>query len=1574
MDRIRVNSLQMAVAAFFAMMAALMLITPHVFRVLDEVPAEQHLFLWGMLFLVTALGLCLAVIAPLPFRLASLLNLAAAALLIVLAVGFLPSELWINSLSYAMLALGLAAAAFINAHRSRRHTNVRVDLLALVVGSGSILTGIAMLISIQPTDFPPPGPPSSLRGWEPVFFLLTGVLLTAVTVLKFRQTSPVGRLGRILSQAAPLFSAGFFFALLFLEILPARSWILAAYYGIFGLALTFLPWFGVSLDRIFPASLRTRLAFVLSVAMAVPLILTMALTSNREEQLVKAEVLSRQQSQAVALANGIADYVNLNRSALVALAGQPGLMSESPPEQRQQLKSFIHAFPDIAYFSTFDTAGNLIATYDNDRDALTYDPRMLVEGGAADNAQNKSRQPRPLFGFGVPTHDANGDYNGLASFGLSSIRVADFLKEQASALEGEIYLVDMQGKVISHPSALMTASFADLSQQPAVRSMLDNPNPSGSVAYSTKDGEQLAGYARVPELNWGVVVERPSSKALAGVFAGREIAFILLMISLVATSASGTLLAGWLISPLEALSKAMVSLSSGQGSPPLPKTSFVEMQRLAIAFGKMRSALDLQTRRREQTLQELQLAKESLETRVIERTSALRMVNLELKRELENRDRLEEALIEKNQRITDILDSISDGFISLDKEWKIAYTNRRATPAGMTQEEIIGKNVWKVFPEFEAIATETGYMRSDTSEIPEVLEIHNKPLNRWYNVRAFPVKEGLSIYWVDVTDSKRTEIERERHQARARQLIEISTKILSINTIEGLLQTLVDAARSLTSTQFAIIGYGYDGDLFRRGAVSSDMPFPVSSPIQIGHIFQLNRDSAHYNLIKKNTSLRLNREELESYPDWIAGPPGHPQINNLAGARLVGRDGRAVGVLIAANKDRDDFTEEDEAELVQLATQASLQLQNVEARQEAERLAEELETIFNAMSDAITVYDQNGAAVRWNPAAAQFTNGNGKRNQAELTRSLKARRTGSLSLITTEEMVSNRALHGEEVHGERFIFTNHSGKDVTVLASASPLHNAEGRLIGAVSIWHDITEIEAAEEALRNSERRMRAVLDYLPVGVWLTDNQGSIIFNNPAAQNIWDGPEFSGIEKSRAHKGWWADSGKPIRAEDWAISRAIKNGETSLNETIEIECSDGSRKIIRNSVVPFFDDHHRLLGVVVLNEDITEYQKTLEALRASEVRLRRLVESTLIAVNYSEENGTVSEANEAYLRMLGFNHRDLLNGLLNWRKVTPPEYLHLDEMALGEAEERGYCTPYEKEYLRKDGSRVPVLIGFARVEGNSGDYVCFMVDLTERKQSEKALHEYMAQLERSNQDLEDFAFIASHDLQEPLRKVNAFSNLLLENYGDTLRKEGCDYIKRMQDAATRMKTMLEGLLEYSRISTKALPFSAVDLNKIVGEVLADLEVSIEQNQGQVTVDTLPVIYGDPLQMRQLLQNLLSNALKFHRPDTPPQVHVYAQSASPFDLYQENLAEAMVQLYVQDNGIGFEDQHINRIFHPFQRLQGRSEFEGSGIGLAICRKIAERHRGWITARSAPGQGSTFIIGLPANPSGGSEES
>lgn len=242
--------------------------------------------------------------------------------------------------------------------------------------------------------------------------------------------------------------------------------------------------------------------------------------------------------------------------------------------------------------------------------------------------------------------------------------------------------------------------------------------------------------------------------------------------------------------------------------------------------------------------------------------------------------------------------------------------------------------------------------------------------------------------------------------------------------------------------------------------------------------------------------------------------------------------------------------------------------------------------------------------------------------------------------------------------------------------------------------------------------------------------------------------------------------------------------------------------------------------------------------------------------------------------------------------------------------------------------------------------------EIVRRHAVEKELHLKTENLARSNRELEDFAYVASHDLQEPLRKIQAFSNLLTTEYGEQLG-DGADYANRMNAAASRMSTLIQDLLAFSRVTTKSNPRIKVDLKEIVADVLIDLETRLEAVNGTVVVGDLPTVKADPTHMRQLFQNLISNALKFHKPGEPPVVNVASRGN-----------DSMWEITVKDNGIGFDEKYADKIFSVFQRLHGRDSYEGTGIGLAVCRKIVERYDGNITAVSEKNKGSTFIIRLP----------
>ena len=231
---------------------------------------------------------------------------------------------------------------------------------------------------------------------------------------------------------------------------------------------------------------------------------------------------------------------------------------------------------------------------------------------------------------------------------------------------------------------------------------------------------------------------------------------------------------------------------------------------------------------------------------------------------------------------------------------------------------------------------------------------------------------------------------------------------------------------------------------------------------------------------------------------------------------------------------------------------------------------------------------------------------------------------------------------------------------------------------------------------------------------------------------------------------------------------------------------------------------------------------------------------------------------------------------------------------------------------------------------------------------------------------MEQFAYVASHDLQEPLRKIQAFGDRLKSKCDAVQLQEGRDYLERMQNAAARMQTLINDLLTFSRVISTTQPFVAVDLGVVTKEVLTDLEVRIEQTKAYVEVGELPTIEADPLQMRQLLQNLIGNALKFQPPNAQPIVKITAQviKRALGSGGETEPVDELCELTIQDNGIGFEEKYTEKIFAVFQRLHGRNEFEGTGVGLAVCRRITDRHGGTITAKSRLGEGATFIVSLP----------
>lgn len=263
--------------------------------------------------------------------------------------------------------------------------------------------------------------------------------------------------------------------------------------------------------------------------------------------------------------------------------------------------------------------------------------------------------------------------------------------------------------------------------------------------------------------------------------------------------------------------------------------------------------------------------------------------------------------------------------------------------------------------------------------------------------------------------------------------------------------------------------------------------------------------------------------------------------------------------------------------------------------------------------------------------------------------------------------------------------------------------------------------------------------------------------------------------------------------------------------------------------------------------------------------------------------------------------------------------------------------------------------------------------ELARRERAEAKLLSSATRLERSNRELEEFAYLAAHDLQDPLRKISTFGDRLYTDHAAALGDEGSDYVQRMQNAALRLSALIRDLLQLSRVTTRGQPFVHVDLMDVAQDAVTDLESVIVEAGGRVEIANVPVVKADPLQMRQLLNHLIGNGVKFRRPGVTPIVRV---GGKPTNGHRNGAVEADDRsgwdISVEDNGMGFDEKYLDRIFTVFQRLHDGNGYDGTGVGLTVCRKIAERHGGTITATSTIGKGTVFTVSLPRDPGQGAE--
>lgn len=521
------------------------------------------------------------------------------------------------------------------------------------------------------------------------------------------------------------------------------------------------------------------------------------------------------------------------------------------------------------------------------------------------------------------------------------------------------------------------------------------------------------------------------------------------------------------------------------------------------------------------------------------------------------------------------------------------------------------------------------------------------------------------------------------------------------------------------------------------------------------------------------------------------------------------------------------------------------------------------------------------------------------------------------------------------------------GRGLPMTTSGNIMKDADGNLPGFVARITDIAACKKPEEALQESERRYRLLAENVSDVIWVTDMNLRPTYLSPSHTRL------TGYSVEEAMGRGIEESLPPasFKAAAEAFAKAVVSQEKGAGNAVlglpplelEMKRKDGSTVWVASTMNFIRDSDGRPIEMLGVLRDITDRKRAEELFRA-------LSESSPVAI-YVVSDGTFQFVNPQFQRYVGYTEAELL-GMDPLEMVFPEDRSRVRQNAVqmlrGER-----AAEYEYRIITRSGQTMWVMetvisiqyLGRRAALGN-------LMDISERKESEEKLKETLAELERSNKELEQFAYVTSHDLQEPLRMVASYVQLLSQRYKGKLDTDADDFINFAVDGANRMQRMIQDLLAYSRLSTRGKSLELTDCEAVLNQVIDNLKLAIEESSTVITHDALPVVPADDSQLSQLLQNLIGNAIKF-RSEVPPGIHVSAVERGSDWLFS-----------VRDNGIGIDPRYHERIFVLFQRLHRRDQYPGTGIGLAICRRIVERHGGKIWIDSELGKGSTFYFTIP----------
>ncbi|MDV3347301.1 PAS domain S-box protein [Leptothoe sp. LEGE 181152] len=694
-------------------------------------------------------------------------------------------------------------------------------------------------------------------------------------------------------------------------------------------------------------------------------------------------------------------------------------------------------------------------------------------------------------------------------------------------------------------------------------------------------------------------------------------------------------------------------------------------------------------------------------------------------------------------------------------------------------------------------------------------------------------------------------------------------------------------------------------------------------------------------------------------------------------------------------------------------------IEDITARKQTEEMLRLYERAVCTTPDHMSFVDCDYIYSMVNDAYAQKFG----KSKAEIIGHSVAELLGEGVFLQTIKPNLDRTFAGETVHYQSlFSLPDERQQQQYLDVTYAPYHEVDGTITGAVVSVRDISEIHTAELALTHQTCRAEALLELSQLAEQLNEHEfiqqaqdiaknltGSqvaflyLVYEDQATFELMGGGQQTltdfgntvakaGLPINQA--GILADvlhqrksiicnyaCGPALQEQDFLQTQGLLQNHEHLSCLLSIPVIENG-KVVMLTGVGNKDSSYTDMDVETVQLISNLVWHTMQHYRSLQTArlLAAVVESTEDAIITKDLNCSITSWNVGAEKLLGYSASEAIGQPITM--LFPNDRISEEVYILAQITQGESIDHFETVRRHKNGTLLNVSLTISPLRDRTGQVIGgskIMRDISARKAAEdqlkaevkrrqqviQALQLTTQRLEESNQELQDFAYVASHDLQEPLRKVQVFGDRLSHTCQDRLSEKGQDYLARMLNAAVRAQALINDLLSFSRVTTQAKPFTPTDLSQVMAGVLSDLEVRIEQTGATVDVDPLPTIDADRMQMQQVFQNLVGNALKFHKPDVVPQVQVRMQS------YFTGGKE-FCELRVIDNGIGFDVKYCDRIFQPFQRLHGRKAYEGSGIGLAICRKVIHRHGGILRAESQPGEGATFIATLPVHHSQGEE--